>query len=126
LLVGEGLAVAIGSAAVDYPTLATAAPWRAWWSCRSSCCCGASRASGSRSERHRSSPSTTSASFRLGRQEIERFTAGTAIGVLVELRNGSTVRLSAVQRPNLAAWLGAPTEADDAIRELNRWLYRLR
>jgi hypothetical protein len=66
-------------------------------------------------------------SFRLGWQEIVRFSAGSAaIGIVAELRDGSSVRLSAIQQPNLRAWLGAPTEADDAVLWLNRWLYRLR
>jgi hypothetical protein len=66
-------------------------------------------------------------SFRLGWQEIVRFSAGTtAIGIVAELRDGSSVRLSAIQQPNVRAWLGAPTEADDAVLALNRWLYRLR
>jgi hypothetical protein len=66
-------------------------------------------------------------SFRLGWQEIVRFSAGsTSIGIVAELRDGSSVRLTAIQQPNLRAWLGAPTEADDAVLTLNRWLYRLR
>jgi PH (Pleckstrin Homology) domain-containing protein len=66
-------------------------------------------------------------SFRLDWQDVARFAAAPAsIGALAELRDGSTVRLSAIQRPNLGAWLGAPSEADAAVRELNRWLYRLR
>ena len=66
-------------------------------------------------------------SFRIGWQEIARFSAGsTSIGIVAELRDGSSVRLSAIQQPNVAAWRGAPTEADDAVFALNRWLYRLR
>ena len=66
-------------------------------------------------------------SFRLPWQEIVRFETGTrSIGIVAQLRDGSSVRLSAIQQPNLAAWLGSPTEADDAVLELNRWLYRLR
>jgi hypothetical protein len=66
-------------------------------------------------------------SFRIAWQDIARFSGGsTSIGILAELRDGSSVRLSAIQQPNVAAWRGAPTEADDAVLALNRWLYRLR
>jgi hypothetical protein len=63
----------------------------------------------------------------LGWREIARFEPGrSSIGILAELRDGSNVRLSAIQRPRFASWLGSPTEADAAVHELNRWLYRLR
>ncbi len=66
-------------------------------------------------------------SFVLDWREIARFEPGrSSIGIVAELRDGSSVRLSAVQRPRFASWLGSPTEADAAVHELNRWLYRLR
>jgi hypothetical protein len=127
LLAGAGVAVAIGAAATGDATVATAALLEVvlvvpfvlllWRQSRI---------------RLEVGPTTVLAvnyfsSFSLRWQDIVRFTAGTAsIGIVAELRDGSTVRLSAIQQPNLAAHLGAPTDADDAVLELNRWLYRLR
>jgi PH (Pleckstrin Homology) domain-containing protein len=127
ILAGSGIAVAVGALASGDQTVATVAllevvlvvPFAALlW----------------RQSRIRLEVSAASiravnyfSSFRLGWQEIVRFSAGSAaIGIVAELRDGSSVRLSAIQQPNLRAWLGAPTEADDAVLALNRWLYRLR
>jgi hypothetical protein len=127
ILAGAGIAVAIGSVAAGDQTLATASLLEVvlvvpfvvlLW----------------RQSRIRLEVGTTSilavnyfSSFRLGWQDLARFEAGMrSIGIVAQLRDGSSVRLSAVQQPNLAAWLGSPTDADEAVRELNRWLYRLR
>jgi hypothetical protein len=127
ILAGAGIAVAIGSASVGDETLATAAmlevvlvvPFAVLlW----------------RQSRVRLEVGATTilvvnyfSSFQVGWKDILRFELGSAsIGIAAELRDGSSVRLSAIQRPRVASWLGSPTEADAAVHELNRWLYRLR
>jgi hypothetical protein len=127
LLAGAGIAVAIASASSEDEPLATAAllavllvvPFAVllWRQSRVRLEVGATSI---RAVNHFSS-------FRVGWRDIARFEDGdSAIGIVARLRDGSTVRLNAIQQSNLARWLGSPTEAEYAAIELNRWLYRLR
>lgn len=65
--------------------------------------------------------------FRVAWQDVRRFEARPgSLGIAAVMRDGTSVKLSAVQKPSLTAWRGAPSVADETVRELNGWLYGLR
>jgi hypothetical protein len=65
--------------------------------------------------------------FRVPWRAVQRFEApADAVGIQAVLRDGTSLKVSAVQKPRLTAWLHAPSRADAAVRELNKWLFRLR
>lgn len=64
---------------------------------------------------------------RLRWSEIDHFDSSAAYwGIAAILRDGSIVRLNAVQKSNLARWLNEPTRADGITDELNARLREAR
>jgi hypothetical protein len=57
--------------------------------------------------------------------EIERFSVGNAYrGISIEFRDGRVLKANAVQKTNLASWLGRSGRAERVVAELNDELSR--
>lgn len=55
--------------------------------------------------------------------DIAGFEVGSGyVGIAVRLRDGTGVTMNAVQKTNMARWLGRRVRADDVVAELNGWL----
>jgi hypothetical protein len=126
-LAGAGIAVAVGSLLVGDTTVATVAMLEVilvvpfallLW--RQSRLCLEADATGIRVTNYFST-------FRVPWRSVQRFEAPSdSVGIRAILRDGTSLKASAVQKPRVTAWLHAPSHADAAVRELNKWLFRLR